>query len=144
MCEKFAAGLLKGRPFGGFCILINNSLYNSFSHIECLKADSNLIVLKADDVLLANIYLPNACVPFYHDCLVNVLDCLSDICSNCAYKEILIDGDVNSNVLNNDSISNLITDRFLSLEAIHSFNYVPEITDNFFILCPQQERSFPH
>src|SRR6266516_896633 len=39
--DRLGTGILKGRPYGGICILVRKTFYNLFSSVECIHANQN-------------------------------------------------------------------------------------------------------
>ena len=142
MDDNLSSGILKGRPFGGLCILFNKSLFNKFNKVECLVADKNFIILKADQLLLVNVYFPSVQSSFDYDNLVVLLDNIIDICAGVVHKDIIIAGDHNCNVLSNSKVSLLINSKFNSINTVHSYNFLNEKFGKLFTFCVPNRNSY--
>ena len=94
MNDVLAAGVLRGRPFGGLGILLHKKFYNHFSNVSCLLAEPNFIIVKLNDMLLVNIYLPSVKSVESRDSLINILDSIVDSCAATSFKEILCGGTI--------------------------------------------------
>ena len=82
MDEKQKSEILKGRPFGGMCVLFNKLFYNVFSKVDCLRSEPNYIIIKADDLLIVNIYLPSARSFVDYENVDILLDEIADTCAS--------------------------------------------------------------
>ena len=60
MEDKLSSNILRGRPFGGLCTLINKKICDLFSSVICICAKPNYIIVKADNLLFIKIYFPSA------------------------------------------------------------------------------------
>ena len=123
MDVTLSKGLLRGRPYGGLCILFRCDLFAKFNHVECLVADANFIILKADKLLLINVYFPNVQSDNDYDALSVILDNIIGFCACSDHDDILVGGDINCNVLNQTRTSRLINSKFASIDICHSYNF---------------------
>ena len=55
MSKCVESGMLRGRPFGGVITLVNNKLRKC---TETVKCDDRFAIIKVDDLLVVNVYLP--------------------------------------------------------------------------------------
>jgi len=55
MSKAVESGILRGRPFGGVSILINNNIRQLCSSIFCFE---RYVIIKVANYLIANVYLP--------------------------------------------------------------------------------------
>lgn len=113
MESKLQSGILKGRPFGGICILIRKSLYKLFKKVSYISNSDRYMILSLDNLLLLNIYFPSCSNNSECDDLVllltEILDCINDI----SFDSLLIGGDFNCNVIQTTRQS-LIINKFLN------------------------------
>ena len=123
MDDRLATGVLKGRHFGGLWVMIHNSFCDLFSVVECVYTDANFIIMRFDALLIVNVYLPGSNSVVARDKLRVLLMTLVDCCSQISFKEIVIGGDCNCNILSEDFSAVLINDMFKSINAFHSYNF---------------------
>ena len=126
MESKQSSEILKGRPFGGLCSLMHKSFYNCFRDVNCVAVDTNYIILKCDDLLIVNIYLPSSYSVSLLDSLEVILCSLTDHCLNESALHIIVGGDVNCNVLLKSNGANLILSAMENLNAYHSYRFLRE------------------
>src|SRR6266516_1786593 len=140
--KRQSLSVLKGRPFGGLCTLIHKSFFNLFSDIECIAADNNFIILRLDDFLFVNIYLPSSSGISNHANLLLILSNLIDCCSKLSHKDILIGGDCNCNVLTNSNSALFILNLLRSLDVDHSYKFLAESNNRKFSFCVPKRNAF--
>ena len=99
------SGMLVGRPFGGVIFMINNRLRHLTRTIQCCE---RFAVVKLGNIVVANIYLPCSGTP---DRLLICHEIFSEIgmlYDDYADHNLLLAGDLNTNLDSNDCISCLI------------------------------------
>ena len=97
MDSKISSGCLRGRPFGGVAVLIRDTIV---TNVTLVKSASRYIILRLDDVLLINVYLPcSSCDNWedeYADCLASIMNDISKL----QFTRILFGGDLNIDFMN--------------------------------------------
>lgn len=102
MINRIESGLLIGRPFGGVMIMINNDLRRITRTIHC---SDRYAIVEIGNYIIVDIYLPCVGTP---DRLMLCQDILVEIWSWCERyfdHEILIAGDFNINLDNDDELA---------------------------------------
>ncbi len=132
MDERLSAGLLKGRPFGGLAIMVHNKLVSSFSRLECIKVNPNFLIIKADKLLIINVYLPSVISYNVKDSLILILDEIVDTCLNFTDCHVLCGGDYNCNVTLKNSTAELINSKLYAIDVSHCFNYFKSNLDSLY------------
>ena len=105
MTKALETGVLRGRPYGGTMIMINNKLRNSTVNVassECFG------IVRIGDCLIINVYLPCSGTP---DRLLIIQDVLTECLSWCEHFSgcnYIIAGDFNANLQQSGPASDLI------------------------------------
>jgi len=92
MDKEISTGCLKGRPYGGVGILVNNTLA---SEVRLVRAANRYIILQLGQILLINVYLPSVSTVGRDDVFI---DCLSSIMNDIADIDsigVIFGGDMN-------------------------------------------------
>ena len=92
MTHAVQSDILKGRPFGGVAILVRN---NIASKVKCICKMERCIMLRLDNLILVNLYMPCKSVDNYSDVFAEVLACVYNYCNSNSNCDILIGGDFN-------------------------------------------------
>ena len=105
-----STGLLRGRPFGGVAVYINNALC---AGVKLICKHSRYIILQISDLVLVNAYLP--CVGSdtwehdYMDCLASIANILGEL----NYTHLIFGGDFNIDFTRKHAMIGFVKD-FLS------------------------------
>lgn len=91
MEDKLAAGILRGRPFGGLAIFIRNRL---ISRLSIVSRHTNYIIIKFNDLLLINVYMPCNNVLLYENMLGEISHNIQT--EKCNVKYTVMGGDYNA------------------------------------------------
>ena len=105
MTDTIESGILRGRPFGGVSILINNNIHSLCKTITCSE---RYVIVKVANYIIVSIYLP--CVGTI-DRLLICEDVLNDIwawVSQHPECECIIAGDFNVDLDSADPVANII------------------------------------
>jgi len=89
MNDVISKGVLKGRPFGGVGILVNNKIATD-AKLRC--AADRYIIVQLQDLVFINVYLPCASVENWQD---ELLCCLAAVCNDLTtmnYKYLVLEG----------------------------------------------------
>ena len=105
MCNIVESGMLVGRPFGGVITLVKNSLRNNTTTIYCSE---RFAIIKICNLIVINIYLP--CVGSDNRLAIcqDVFHQLWAWRDQYAEHEIIIAGDFNVDIDNNDIVANFV------------------------------------
>ena len=133
MDDILSKNILRGRPFGGLSVFILDSFYKLFNSIMCIASTDHYIIVKADKLLLVNVYLPSGKTVNCFETVGVILSEIVNICASIAYDAILIGGDLNCNVLKSSPLSDLINSTFNSIDA---FVVSPSLIIYLLILFP--------
>ena len=75
MDATLSRGLMKGRPFGGVAVYIKDMLA---AVTTLVKKDERFIILRVNDLILINVYLPCASNTDWQDQYMNCLAAISN------------------------------------------------------------------
>jgi len=99
MTSVMSRGCLRGRPFGGVACLVRDHLA---TRVQLVKSASRHIILLLDSLLLINVYMPcsssDGWVDDYLDCLASIMNDISEL----QYSHIILAGDMNLDLYNNN------------------------------------------
>ena len=114
MCKSVESGILRGRPFGGVAIMINNNL-RQFTRMIC--ATERYVVVKISNYLLVNWYLP-CCGTVDRRLVIEEILTEIDMCikdhDGC---NLVLGGDFNCDLDSRDSLTVMISD-FITCIAV--------------------------
>jgi len=115
MSKTIENGMLRGRPFGGLTVLINNSLRMVTQTIHC---NERYVVIEIANYLFVNVYLP--CVGTCDRLMI----CVDDIC---AWYERFADVDVDivTDACGRNICQFLLTANLLRCDELFSLQSVP-------------------
>ena len=120
MDSVVSAGVLKGRPFGGVCILIRKQLA-CYAKLLC-KAE-RFIILKLDDMLLCNVYMPCKSVPKFAEIYASTLSDIINVVQSESFQLAVFGGDFNSTLGGTCESVNLVHD-FCTILALRCVKYL--------------------
>ena len=130
MNDVTAAGVLKGRPFGGVGILIDKSVCSGLRVIT--KADRYIIV-QLNELLLINVYLPCASAvneAWREDYLCTLASISNDI-SAVNYKYLIFGGDLNVDIRYQHTLRDSLFDFFDELNIVPTFTSLSNTLNSF-------------
>jgi len=109
MADVLGRGVLRGRPFGGVAILVDNKLVCNLKIL--LKLD-RLIAVKIKNRLFINVYFPvNTCNGnAYDDILLNLVGVIENILSDYPECSVILGGDFNLEFVNELSCRAIVND----------------------------------
>ena len=90
MTHAVKGDILKCRPFGGVATLVRN---NIASTVKCVCKTERCIILRLENLILVNVYMPCKSVDSYSDEFVEVLACIANYICGFSDCDILIGGD---------------------------------------------------
>ena len=124
-CSK----ILRGRPFGGVCTLINKKLCSNFASINCIACADRYVIIQFDNLILINVYLP--CCKNFEDreVLCSVFSCISNDISDLSYSYAILGGDINCNITKRSEISDIINAYIINMGLVLSTNLNPAFND---------------
>src|SRR3989442_1008303 len=99
-----SSSILKGRPWGGVCTLVNNNL---LSHVKCLMCAERFVIITIGSTIFVNVYLPS----YSKENSLIIKEILSDISDViCLYPnyKIVCGGDFNASLYAESAASKLI------------------------------------
>ena len=115
MTDVISKGVLKGRPFGGVGILLNNKV----ATVAKLKfATERYIIVQLHDLVFINVYLPCTSVENWQD---ELLCCLAAICNDLTtmkYKYLIFGGDLNVDFNLTHGMSDCLNEFFRELDIV--------------------------
>ena len=142
MEDKISSGILKGRPFGGLCILLNKFTFCRYKSISCCIATENFILCKADNLLLINVYFPSGKSTTDVDRLHCVLDDVIVHVEDLPHTAAVLGGDLNCNILLNSKFSDLINLKLKSIGLQASHNYIKESNSKLYSFCVESRNAY--
>lgn len=136
------SSILRGRPFGGLCILVNKKTFPSCSNISCLFSSDNFIAVSVDNLLLVNVYLPSSRSCDDKEKLLFILGSIVTTIENANFCSVLLGGDLNCNVLIKSELSALIDEYFRSVGLKPSYDFLQESNDKKFTFSVPKRNAF--
>jgi len=115
MTDVVSKGVLKGRPFGGVGILVNNKLATD---ARLKFARERYVIVQLHDLFFINVYLPCASVDNWQD---ELLCCLAAVCNDLTtmnYKCLVFGGDLNVDFNQTYSMSTCLNKFFNELDIV--------------------------
>ena len=120
MSTSLSHSILRGRPFGGLCILISKLFANKFNTIDCIACSDRCIIVALDKLLLVNVYLPSCRSNVEQDELCSVIDTVVDKIVEVNSLYTILGGDLNCNVELRSAAANIINSRLTALGLLHA------------------------
>lgn len=103
--DAISRSCLKGRPFGGLAIFVNNRFATG---CRLVSAANRYIILQYEDMLFINVYLPCRasahCEEEFVDCLASIMHVISEL----QYSSIIFGGDMNIDITETNVLSNVL------------------------------------
>ena len=98
--DRLSNDVLFGRPFGGMATLVKKTLVNQ---VTCVLEEERCIILKLDDYLLTNVYLPSHKTDDVHgrsgrSSLISLLESIAEIFIKYSNYTVVMGGDYNCSV----------------------------------------------
>ena len=122
MDKKVARGVLRGRPFGGVCILVRTNLA---ACCKLISTSARHLIIKIDETIVCNVYLPCSsvanCEDVYTSTLASIVNCLSDE----VHDSVIVGGDFNLQFETGNSKSNMIQDFCDALSIVYTDHLLP-------------------
>lgn len=140
--KKLSYEILKGRPFGGVSILINKILCKRFRNISLVQVADKFLIVKCDQVLIVNLYLPKCVSDSDFDSLLDILYALKGCISQESYSAIFCCGDFNCNLTVPSRASLLIVNFLTDLNVTVSDNLSDEKIEYSFMA--ESRNAFSH
>lgn len=97
MEDIIGRGVLRGRPFGGVAVLVDNSLAHS---LKILMKMERLIAVQLKNCLLINVYFPTVSNNAYIDILSELIGAVEDIIDDNLDCDVIFGGDFNLEFVN--------------------------------------------
>ena len=113
MEEIVSHSILKGRPHGGVCCLVQNKFRNNIKYVECKE---RFVVLVIDECIFVNVYLPSVKNQDDSDLLSSILCDIDSVLDeavktlSCSDFNMFVGGDMNTNLNVNCKATNLINE----------------------------------
>jgi exonuclease III len=95
MDRVISQSILRGRPSGGVAVLVNND-FNS--KVKCLKNAEKFVIVRFDNIILVNVYLPCSAVANYINVVLEILTDVRFVLEEHRGCNIIFCGDLNSNL----------------------------------------------
>jgi len=116
MRHAVKGNILKGRPFGGVAILVRN---NIASKVKCVCKTERCIILRLENLILVNVYMPCKSVDSYSDEFAEVLACIANYICGFSDCDILIGGDFNCEFMQSERVLWPMVCDFMSEYDLH-------------------------
>lgn len=142
MDDKVKSGILRGRPFGGLCTLLNKKTFSKFQNLSCFHTRENFIIVAADNLTLINVYFPSSKSTNEREFLSLLLDDLLFQLEALHSTAMILGGDLNCNILNKNFASDLINTKLNSIELYSSYQFVKEINNKQFSFSVPKRKAF--
>ena len=108
MDSEIKKGLLRGRPYGGFSVLLRKSFCNRFVSVKCISCTDRYTIIILDNLLLINVYLPCCRNSLDHNELHSIFSRIASDIEGYCYSFIIWGGDFNCNVFESSTLSDFI------------------------------------
>ena len=93
MEECLSKGVLKGRPWGGVCTIVNNKFQSS---VKVLKCAERFVVIEIGEMLFINVYLPKICNEYDYSIVHEIFIEIESLFMVNPSRSIIIGGDFNA------------------------------------------------
>jgi len=133
-----SSSILKGRPYGGVCTLVHNSL---LSHVKCLMCSERFVIISFESTIFVNVYLPT----YSKENSTIITEILSDITGViCLYPnyKIVCGGDFNTVFPTDSSASKLIRSFMSNCKLTLCTDIIAPNCNYTFVKETQQHYSF--
>ena len=111
MEEAVTSSILKGRPWGGVIILINNKLSRKVNTHMCTD---RCVIVFIDEIMLINVYVPSAS-QVNNQKICDLLDEITGIVDQKGFKHLIFGGDLNYNLHKPSFTSDLVANFMANL-----------------------------
>jgi len=105
MDEAISKDCLRGRPFGGISIFVNNTLAQA---TKLIKAASCYVIVLIGQTIVINAYLPCVSSPCreqeFVECLANIMNDMAEV----NFTNVIFGGDLNTDFGTGDKLCNAL------------------------------------
>ena len=92
MSQAVKSDILKGRPYGGVAFLIRNNIARK---VKCICKCERYIILRLENLILVNVYMPCKSASNYADQFAEILACILNYVADFSGCDVIMGGDFN-------------------------------------------------
>ena len=117
-------GVLRGRPFGGLAIFVRANIINN---LKIVNLSDRLIVIKVNNVLLSNVYMP--CND--SDLAISILGTIADLLDNNVSNadHVILAGDFNLSLIHDNPMVDSFKQFLNSCHLVNAYDYLNNRVD---------------